>query len=124
MGMGMKICTYMAALLLAFTACHQNPEQPDGGPCQYDQLNLRATLIRLDSLDQNQYDALFLVERVKGKKDSILYSSMNNQHYIQSAVLPADSLEIGKDYQYLQQTIRSGACSPNADLLFLKPYAE
>ncbi|MBK7434737.1 MAG: hypothetical protein IPI66_13150 [Chitinophagaceae bacterium] len=120
----MRKIAIFAGLFSLFCACHENKEEPDGGPCKYDRKNLRATLVRLHEVNEKEYDALFLLERGRDQKDSILYSAMNNHHYIQSAVLPADSLVIGKDYQYLQQTIRSGACSPNADQLFLKPYAE
>jgi len=114
-----------SAIIIILISCNDD-ENMAGGPCTYDEKIFPATLVRLEKMDSVRYDALFIIEDSSSmeRKDSIRYSILTNGHYITSAEVISDSLAIGKKYQYITQTIKSGSCNPNIDMLVLKQYSE
>jgi hypothetical protein len=120
----MRAALLLYITIIIFASCN-NDENAAGGPCAYDEKIFPATLTRLEKIDSLHYDALFIIKDSSGLdgKDSIRYSILNNGYYITAEEVISDSLVIGKKYQYITQTIRSGSCNPNIDMLLLKPYA-
>lgn len=121
--MRLSLLVYIAVFI--FSSCNDDDNE-SGEPCTYDEKILPATLVRLEKIDSLRFDAVFTIEypAIKEGQDSIRYSILNNGYYINAGEVIFDSLAVGKKYQYITQTIKSGSCNPNIDMLLLKPYAE
>jgi len=114
-----QVMLVIFAFSLNIIACDQ---QKDGGGCTYDTDTVPATLIKLVAINETSYDALFEVE-YNGRKDSFSYAAKNNQHYIFTKEIPKESLVPGEKYLYINQKIITGTCTPELDLIILKPFA-
>jgi len=117
----MRLLTLL--ILLSFLgACNNRSEDtPDGGPCNYKKQVLPATLIALKDINEEEYEAVFTIEQGTSK-DTLLYSSLNHQHYVYVREVPKDSLHIGSQYRYITETIISGSCNPHIEFLRLQPF--
>jgi len=113
---------FLTMVAISFASCNQGKGKADGGPCTYDRKVLPATLLQLQEINKNEYDAVLLVKRNEGAADTVYYSGMNNHHYIDREKIPRDSLVVGLDYQYIRQKIITGHCNPDVDLLILEPF--
>lgn len=96
--------------------------QKDGGGCTYDKDTIPARLIALADINEKSYDALFVVD-IEGRKDTLSYAGKNNGHYIFPDEFPKETLELGKQYQYIVQKIITGTCDPEVGFILLKPFA-
>ncbi len=118
----MKNCLLTIAAIafpFFFVSCFQ---QKDGGGCTYDKDTIPATLIALVDINEKSYDALFEVD-LEGRKDTLSYAGKNNGHYIFTDELPKETLEPGKQYQYIVQKIITGTCDPEVGFILLKTFA-
>lgn len=108
----------ITVIVTAFFSCNN---RSDGGHCRYETRIMPATLVKLVDINSQSYDASFEVV-LDGKKDTFNYARFNNGHYLFSETVPKDSLKPGKQYQYVSQRIISGSCSPQVDMILLKPF--
>lgn len=113
--------------LLIIASCKiKTGEIKDGGSCTYSERGVPAKLISLQASEDGLfYDAWFEIDNIEDQygatKDTIQYSRINNNP-IPTNQLKEDKIETGKVYQYVEQTITSGTCSPHMWFLKLEEY--
>lgn len=118
----MRVFLLLSAIML-ITSCNNGRDTPDGGPCSYSDATYPARLIKTIPLNSEEYDAVFVLEGVKSfhGDDTVYYSRLNNQHYIQKHEMLMDSMLPGKKYAYIVKNIISGSCNPHIEWLKLEP---
>jgi hypothetical protein len=98
-------------------------EVPAGGPCTYDEWKVPARIIKIDTLNANELDVVFLLdsnEWVPPPADTISYFMEKGEFLTRSE---ADSLHlvIGRAFTYLIMQLRTGSCNPDIRQLVMEP---
>ena len=109
-------------LVLFFASCNNAVEQePDGGPCSYQETAYPARLIQLEQQDSLSWNARFEVSLPEQpeKKDTVGFYQLNNQ-FIPTETIRKDSIAVGSLYQYVVMDIVSGHCNPQVIIIRLK----
>ena len=112
---------YTIALFPFLLSCNSN--EPDGGPCTYDNKVYPATVISIEKKDSLYAELLFRIEDESGKlyRDSVSWF-MENKHWLKISDLKKDSITPGKKYKYRIDLLKSGSCNPNLERLTLEKY--
>ena len=122
----MKKIPSIALMFLMLAACHtgNNRKDMNGGPCSYQDKIFPARLLKLVPVDSTLYDASFAVSGRRGADDTpdTLYFHQLTNNYIQATRVKTDSIEAGKIYRYVRQTIVSGDCNPNIETIRLEKF--
>jgi hypothetical protein len=104
--------------------CKHEKEIPAGGPCTYKEEVHPAKLIRLQTTDSLNYDGQFEVQRglqPANIADTVFFHFLNNT-YIKVEHIKKDSIEVGKIYKLVEQSILSGSCNPHIQTIRLEKY--
>jgi hypothetical protein len=110
------------SFLLLFSACnnHSQQEVPAGGPCTYKNTVRPARLIHLISNDSVNYDAVLEISRSAVLLDTVYYQRIHHR-LLSAEEVKKDSLLVGTTYQYVEQDLVMGSCTPHiVSILFKK----
>lgn len=104
---------FLFFLLILITACNQQGETPDGGPCSYKETLVPVRLIELDSTGNDNWDAFFI-----NGSDTLSFSRLNNRQLsnAEAGKLRHDSAGAAS---LLVQEIINGHCNPHIETIRL-----
>jgi hypothetical protein len=117
--------------ILFFTvACNNATEQPiaggggnmAGGGCTYKHDTLTAEVVKINKIDTDRYDVLFVLNGkgyASGNRDTLHYAK-EKKELLAQATLKALDIKLGNQYPYIVSTIVSGACNPQTTQLVME----
>jgi hypothetical protein len=115
-------------VLLFTTACNNATEKSPtgggmaGGGCTYRYDTAIAEVVKINKIDTDRYDILFVLHRngpglVSG--DTLHYAK-EKKGLLSTAELKAWDVKMGNNYPYIVSTILSGACNPQMTQLVME----
>ncbi|MCU0404768.1 MAG: hypothetical protein MUE99_09495 [Chitinophagaceae bacterium] len=111
-------------ILIVHAGCYSgnNREEPDGGPCSYDEYRIPARIISLEALDSNSFDVTMKLdsnEYVVPPYDTLnIYMELSR--FLTKAEVDSLGLKKGKALTYQMLRINSGSCNPEINTLLLE----
>ena len=110
--------------IFCLAACKNNhiKEEPDGGPCSYDEFRVPARIISLERLDSNSFDITMILdsnEYVVPPYDTLnIYMELSR--FLTKKEVDSLGLHKGKALTYQLLRITSGSCNPEINTLLLE----
>ena len=111
----------MVFLLMACKQCGRN-EEPDGGPCSYNEYRIPARIIAFEMLDSNAFDITMKLdsnEFIAEPYDTLnIYMEMSR--FLSKQEVDSLGLKKGKALTYQLLRIKTGSCNPEINTLLLE----
>ena|ERR1022692_1565557 len=110
----MKLLVTLSAFLILARCNPGHEKHTAGGPCSYDTVRIKATVIAIDPVKSDRPDTLCNVKLKLGGhvyKDTMLLNHMIRSE-INSGFVKKHDIKVGKVFSALGYFITSGTCNP------------
>jgi hypothetical protein len=127
-----QLIVYVLFALFLATACNDTVKEKnepagggsnmDGGGCTYKHDTAIAEVVKINTIDVNRYDILFVLSSNRsapGRQDTLHYAS-EKRGLLSGEELKKLDVKPGDHYTYIVSTIISGSCNPQTTMLVME----
>lgn len=110
-----NVLGFVGFLIVLLSACKNNPQTPDGGPCSYQHTYYPAVITEILDVNDNYCDIILTVYR--NETTDTLYYSSEFPGYISKTELDSLGYKAGDTMTYEYMQITEGHCTPDIYVL-------